>query len=420
MNITKNLVIAGVATLAAACSSPESHELQLGNWRGEFAIEDKRIPFNFVVEDDTSSLVKVYLTNADDKAPLDSVYYKGDSVIVSIQVYDALLVGKITGDSLKGYFRKNQIAKQGVPFVAVRNQTKRFTLNDTSATHSVNGKWSVNLISEKDGKPVSRYTVGVFNQSGAQVTGTILTTTGDYRHLEGVLDGTQLKLSAFSGSNPSLINAVLVDSLHLLGEFITPNGKVIVEATKSDTAQLPDPYKLTYLKSGYERLSFSFPNLNGKPVALTDERFKGKVVVFTISGSWCPNCVDEASFLSPWYKQNKDRGVEVLTLSFERKDDFEFAKERIGKFIKKFDIGYEVLFAGIADKKIVAEKLPELNTFLSFPTTFFIDREGRVRKVHTGYNGPATGKYYQEFIKEFNEQVDALVAEPAKEKTASE
>jgi len=82
----------------------------------------------------------------------------------------------------------------------------------------------------------------------------------------------------------------------------------------------------------------------------------------------------------------------VLTLSFERKDDFEFAKERIGKFIKKFDIGYEVLFAGIADKKIVAEKLPELNTFLSFPTTFFIDREGRVRKIHTGYKGPATGK----------------------------
>jgi hypothetical protein len=70
------------------------------------------------------------------------------------------------------------------------------------------------------------------------------------------------------------------------------------------------------------------------------------------------------------------------------------------------------LFAGIADKKIVAEKLPQLNTFLSFPTTIFIDKNGKVRKVHTGYNGPATGKYYQEFLKEFNDTVDGLLSEP--------
>jgi hypothetical protein len=122
--------------------------------------------------------------------------------------------------------------------------------------------------------------------------------------------------------------------------------------------------------------------------------------------------VDEASFLSPWYNENKSKGVEVLTLSFERKDDFNFAKERIGTFKKRFEIEYEVLFAGIADKKIVAEKLPQLNTFLSFPTTIFIDKNGKVRKVHTGYNGPATGKYYQEFLKEFNDTVDGLLSEP--------
>jgi hypothetical protein len=63
----------------------------------------------------------------------------------------------------------------------------------------------------------------------------------------------------------------------------------------------------------------------------------------------------------------------------------------------------------------VAEKLPELNTFLSFPTTFFIDKSGKVRKVHTGYSGPATGKYYQEYIKEFNDEVNALVNEPGNE-----
>jgi len=79
--------------------------------------------------------------------------------------------------------------------------------------------------------------------------------------------------------------------------------------------------------------------------------------------------------------------------------------------IKRYDIQYDILFGGVADKQVVAQKLPELNTFLSFPTTFFIDRSGKVRKVHTGYNGPATGKYYDEFIHEFNAEVDALVGE---------
>jgi len=99
-------------------------------------------------------------------------------------------------------------------------------VNDSSKVNSVNGTWSVNLISERDGKPTSRYTVGVLEQQGNKVTGTILTTTGDYRYLEGIIDGTQLKLSAFSGSSPSLIEAVLTDSIHLTGEFISPGGKV--------------------------------------------------------------------------------------------------------------------------------------------------------------------------------------------------
>lgn len=410
MKIIRVLSI-GAVVILASCGTKQKEELQIGSWRGEFTVDDKIVPFNFKVEDDTAALLKVSLLNADEKATLDSVTYKGDSVVIPIKVYDALLIGKVKGDSLAGYFRKKQVAKQGIPFIAVRNQTYRFTVNDSLLSRSVSGKWSVNLISERDGKPTARYTVGVLEQKGNKVTGTILTTTGDYRYLEGVLDGSQLKLSAFSGSNPTLIEASLVDSVHLKGEFISPGGKVILEAIKSDTAQLPNPYELTYLKPGFEKLSFSFPNLGGKQVSLTDDKYKGKVVIVTVSGSWCPNCVDEASFLSPWYKRNKERGIEIVSLSFERKDDFNFAKERIGTFVKRFDIQYDVLFAGVADKKVVAEKLPELNTFISFPTTFFIDKAGKVRKVHTGYNGPATGKYYQEFLKEFNDEVDLLVNE---------
>lgn len=398
-----------IATIASCTRSHE--ELYLGAWRGEFQVDDKTIPFNFEVTKSDNAAPQVFLINGSERAQLDSIYYRADSVVINVDIYDALLVGKIENNAVKGFFRKNQSGKQGIPFTATRGETSRFIVKDETSTSNVGGKWSVRLISEKDGKETSRYTVGLFDQKDNKVTGTILTTTGDYRFLEGVVDGNELKLSAFSGSSPSLIEAQLTGSDHLEGEFISPGGKTKLIAIKSDTAKLPDAYALTYLKDGFDRFSFSFPDLNGKPVSLKDDKYKGKVVILTILGSWCPNCVDEAAYLAPWYKENKDRGIEIVGLSFERKDDLEFAKKRLGVFVKKFDVQYDILFGGVADKKVVAEKLPELNTFLSFPTTFFIDKTGRVRKVHTGYDGPATGEYYKKFIEEFNKEVDDLVNE---------
>lgn len=412
MNIlTKFLFALVVVALVSSCSK-SNEELYSGAWRGEFLIDGTTVPFNFEVVSNDKAAPQVFLINGEERAQLDSIYYKADSVVINIDIYDALLIGKLEGDEVKGYFRKNQSAKQGLPFIAKRGDADRFDVQDPAAASKVEGKWSVRLITEKDGVETSRYTVGLFEQQDHKVTGTILTTTGDYRFLEGVADGNELKLSAFSGSNPTLIEAQFTDSTHFSGEFISPGGKVKLVAVKSDTAALPDAYSLTYLKDGADRFSFTFPDLNGKPVSLKDDKYKGKVVVFTIGGSWCPNCVDEAAYLAPWYKENKDRGVEVVNLSFERKDDLAFAKKRLDVQIKRFDIQYDILFGGVADKKSVAEKLPELNTFLSYPTTFFIDKSGKVRKVHTGYDGPATGAYYEKFKKDFNDEVTALINEP--------
>jgi peroxiredoxin len=412
-NPWKIVPLAALVLLAASCKvQEESATLRSGAWRGELALGSNRVPFNFTVSENAAR-PHVFLLNGGERALLDSIYYRGDSLVIPIDLYDAVLVGRVQGDSLWGFFRKNQASRRGIPFRAARNQSFRFEIKDKSAPVPVAGTWSVTLTSEREGKKTSRYTVGLLEQEGHKVTGTILTTTGDYRYLEGVVDGKALKLSAFSGSNPTLIDARLTDNTHFTGEFLSPGGKVWLDAVKSDTAKLPDAYALTHLRPGFDRLSFSFPDLEGKQVKLSDDKYKGKVVVVTILGSWCPNCIDEAAFLSPWYKENKARGVEIVGLSFERKDDLAIAKTRLTPLIRRYDIEYDILFGGVADKQVVAQKLPELNTFLSFPTTFFIDRSGKVRKVHTGYNGPATGKYYDEFIHEFNAEVDALVGESA-------
>jgi len=397
-----------VLILLNGCSPNPSPDLQIGKWRGVFGYLGTEIPFNFSVEDDTAGNVKVLLTNADERFQLDSVRYERDSVIIPIDVYDALLIAKVNKDSLHGYFRKNQSAKQGIPFKAARNQTFRFGKEENNSTSQIksSGTWSVFINGEKG----QRYTVGKFHQTGTKVTGTFLTITGDYRYFEGTVEGDSLKVSAFSGSNPTLFKARFSDSLHLEGVYLSFSGKSKVMAIKNDTAKLPDPYKLTYLKKGFDKLEFSFPDLSGKTVSLTDLKFRGKVVIVTIQGSWCPNCLDEAAFLSPWYKQNKERGVEIIGLSFERKDDLAFARQRIEKFIKRFDIQYYVLFAGLSDKAEASKKLPALNAVLAFPTTIILDRSGKVWKIHTGFSGPATGAPYEEFIQEFKADVDAALS----------
>lgn len=396
-----------LAAIVVSCTPPPAN-FELGAWRGVFKSPGAEFPFQFEIIDDTAGTVKAVFTNGEEKVYFDSIRYERDSVIVPIDLFDAYFIGKLTDQSWSGYFRKAQSNRQGIPFTATPGKQPRFEQKNAQSSLPINGKWSVSLINDKG---TSRYTVGLFNQQDNTITGTILTTTGDYRYFEGIADGDSVKLSGFGGSNPSLLQVKVIDSTHITGELYSPAGKTKLIAVKSDTAKLPDPYKLTYLKPGYDKFTFQFPDLTGKTVSLEDEKYQNKAVIVTLTGSWCPNCMDETAFLAPWYKENKHRGVEIIALSFERKDDLTFVRERIEKLVKRFDAEYDFLFAGLADKTQAAEKLPALNAVLSFPTTIFIDKAGKVRKIHTGFNGPATGIYYEEFVRDFNHEVDLILGD---------
>ena len=166
---------------------------------------------------------------------------------------------------------------------------------------------------------------------------------------------------------------------------------------------------MTRLKEGTPFFDFSFPDVNGRPLSLKDKKFKNKVVIVTIGGTWCPNCVDETSFLAPWYTANHARGVEIVSIQYERSTEPAYVRKVLTRFREKYNIGYDQVFGGLADKQGVARSLPALNGFLAFPTTIFIDRKGKVAQIHTGYSGPATGSYYRHFVEEFNEEVDYLL-----------
>ena len=116
-------------------------------------------------------------------------------------------------------------------------------------------------------------------------------------------------------------------------------------------------------------------------------------------------------FLNPWYQENKERGVEIIGLAFERKDDFAYASTRVKRMQSKMGIAYPIVIAGTDKKESTAAALPMLSGVRAFPTTIFVGKDGKVKKIHTGFTGPGTGTYYDEFKEDFNETVNDLLNE---------
>jgi len=402
-------ILIAVAATFASCKQETSHNLKEGKWRGEFSISEQKFPFLFEVTTASTDSVTVYLINGTERVPLTDITYSGDSITIPIEAYDARLTGIINDDKFDGRFIKQYIdGDEGVPFNAIKSDAPRFEKAEQPTEVSLAGKWDINFISENGD---TTRNVGIFNQEGDALTGSILTNAGDLRYLEGALTNDGFQFSAFAGLSPYLIKSQFEGNDNFTGEFYTTRGVVKLTGKRNAEAALADPYSLAYMKKGFDRLDFTFPDIEGRQVSLSDTRYKDKVVIVSILGSWCPNCLDEMEYLSPWYKENKDRGVEIIGLSFERKDDPEYVKTVLSRLIKKYGVDYKILFAGKLSDDATAKALPQVSKILGYPTTIFIDKKGIVRKIHTGFNGPATGLFYEEFKQDFNKVVDDLLVE---------
>lgn len=400
------LTVFSILLFASCQTHKEMAELKSGTWRGVIHMQGQELPFTFRITNDSGNY-KAYLQNAGEEILLDEIEITGDTVEMHLHIFDASLKAKINGDKLEGTFVKYYAPEVNQPFTATYNEDYRFAPKQTtSASVDYTGKYQLVFKADKETYP----SVGVFEQQGNYVTGSFLTPTGDYRYLEGnVVDG-KLKLSTFDGNHAYIFIAGF-EGDSLKGDYYA--GKSSHETfggVKNAQAAMPDAEGLTLLKPGYEKLEFSFPDLNGNKVSLSDERFKNKVVILQLFGTWCPNCMDETKFLAPWYKENKDRGVEILGLAYERKDDFEYAKSRIQKMKEKIEIPYQFVIAGVNDKEKASQTLPALNKILAFPTTIFVGKDGKVKHIHTGFEGPGTGIYYEQFKERFNQIVNELIA----------
>lgn len=399
------VLIIGFISVVSCSTEPKAPDLQEGTWRGVIHMQELELPFLFEVSKENENYA-VHVNNGAEEFEMDNVKVTADSLMFSLHIFDIDIKAKINGDQLEGWYIKNYLEDYKLPFTATFNKTQRFEA--ANSTPDFDGKWDLTFTTDSG----SAYKgIGVFEQKENLLSGTILTPTGDYRFLEGPNTATKFDLYTFDGNHAFIFEAEKKND-SIFGTFYS--GRTYTESfvgVKNPDIELPDANELTFLKEGYDKLEFTFPDLNGNPVSLTDEKYQDKVVLVQIFGTWCPNCMDETIFYRDWYEKNKDRGVEIIGLAYEIKDDFDYAKSRVEKMKQNLNVNYDFLIAGTSSKSAAAETLPMLNHIMSFPTSIFIDRKGNVRKIHTGFSGPATGDYYTKYVDEFNFFMDSLLTE---------
>lgn len=393
--------------LAAGCGNKNETNQLIGKWLFTFQLPNAELPFNAEVISEENEL-QFYVVNGEERIRADRFRISDDSVIISLPIFNTAILGKFDNGQISGdfidYSRKGDYR---IPLSATKSFESRFDVKKESAVNAA-GKWRVRFSPDSD----SEYeAIGEFQQLGSRAVGTFLTTTGDYRFLEGNVSGDSLFLSCFDGSHAFLFKAK-IDGDSISGDFWSgSHWQENWVGVKDDSFSLPNPNELTFLKPGYESIEFSFENLNGEVVSLTDEKYQDKVVVVQLLGSWCPNCKDETAYLVSLYEKYNAQGLEIISLAFEKSENEETNIRSLNRLRDHFNVQYEILLAGKASKTEAAEKLPMLNHVLSFPTAIFIDRTGKVRRIHTGFSGPGTGEYYQEFVEETNEFVTQLLIE---------
>ena len=337
--------------------------------------------------------------NGSERIRLDSVQYgrdrtqARDTMNVWFPEYATYLHAEIRGGVMVGEWVVTTKENYRIPFYAHSGRDYRFTNLTEKPLRDLTGNWAALFSVEKEAKEQEK-AIGEFKQNGNHLEGTFRTETGDYRFLEGTIQGRKFWMSCFDGAHAFLFSgSVQGDSLQ--GEFRSGHKyQTLWTGWKDPNFELGAADSLTKLKTN-AKISFKVNNPAGKEISFPSPELDSKIKIFTVMGTWCPNCKDEQLFLRDFLKENPElaKQISVIGFSFERIKDPAKANAHLLEYKQKLAIPFEVVYAGAADKESAAAFFPALDKVMAFPTMMILDKHNQVRQVHTGFDGPATSRY---------------------------
>lgn len=404
------------AGLIAAAQQPARH------WTGTAAVVNNGsnkgasvpVQLDLSAASKNGSIVGAFV-NGPERSTSSSGTLTGSHLVLHFQSFSRTLEGDIQGDTLRATFSGARIKPWPLVLHVDRDGKPKTTFaaaKPGAGGPTINGDWE---IAGKSSKGESAWTMHVEPYAGnGEIRAVIQHVDGDSGSLYGRFDEASgaYKVSQFADSGATIYAlAPQADgTLRVTNLRDTDESNLARRPTDARRENLAPPTASTEqstVKDPAEPLHFSGPNLAGTFVNSTDPQFKGKVVIVTISGSWCPNCHDEAPFLVDLYNKYHARGLEIVDLSFEEGDQLK-NPERLRAFITRYRIPYPVLLMGTPDD--LQEKLPQGKNLNSWPTTFFIGRDGLVKETHAGFSGPATGEANVKLKAEVSALVERLLA----------
>ena len=368
------------------------------------SLETPAGPLPFIVH---ANATTGWVENGSERIPIPAVRWDSERLVLDFPHYASRI--EATWDStleeFQGIWRKRRGRdnEAKVPFQARETSLARFGDQLGSAPEWV-GRFRVHFAGEDPA-------LAIWNEVEGGLEGTFLTTTGDYRTLAGAADASRLRLSCFDGAHAFLFHATRDAMGEIAGVFWSGNWwHTTWTAVRDETFTLPDPMELTTWNADVTFDSLAFPDLDGIQRRLSDPAFAGKARIIQVFGSWCPNCHDAALYLRELHERYRHRGLSIVGLAFELTGEFETDREQVVRSIERHGTPYPILVAGSADKATATEQLRALSFVKSYPTTIFLDAEGEVRSIYTGFSGPATGHHYDALRARFEGEIEALLA----------
>jgi thiol-disulfide isomerase/thioredoxin len=393
----------GLLVLAAA-SLPATGLAQSidGLWDATVTVNSVPIPFRIELSSKGTEATS-YFFNGDEKVnPSTEGSFRDGFLDLKFASYATELKATFNEGMLTGSFGGG--SGSSYLFQAKRHSPSLMAAANNS-TPVIDGRWEIQVKSPK-GESAWHFFV---KQSGANVSAAILRVDGDTGTLSGNYRDGKFVLSHFTGERPFYLEVTpLADGTMQLALSNYHETQTLIamrpEGARSKGLAPPDdPTQHTKLKDPNEPLHFSFPDLQGRTISDRDVRFRGKVILVNITGSWCPNCHDEAPFLEALYQKYHNQGLEIVALDFEPAEQLTDLS-RLRAFIQRYGIEYTYLVAG--EPSQLNEKLPQAENLNAWPTTFFVGRDGLVHDVHTGFTSRASGS----FDSDLKDQIDSDVA----------
>jgi thiol-disulfide isomerase/thioredoxin len=373
-----------------------------GPWKAVLDLAGGALPFSIQI-DAKGKGWGARLCNAATCQPFSAVRLAGDSIILEIADYAAVLKAAMRPDSLVGYY--HNVGSNGprtIPFRAARGHWPIST-----APKRLVGRWDATYYQDLGTSP----RVLVFSNGPGGFQGRMISSTSDYGPFTGAVVGDSFAIGLFDGSFVYLLTGKLVRDT-LRGVFHaglrTQTPWIAVRSTGAPHLKSPNEVSRADTTTP---LRFAFPDLGGRLVRNDDPRFRGKVLLLDIIGSWCPTCHDATPELLRLYRRYHSRGLEIIGLAFEATGDSTIDAPQVRRYRDKFGITFPLLLAGVNDTESIAAALPQLQDVTAFPTTVFIGRDGRVRRIHAGFHGLAAGPQHTRLVREFESEIEELLSE---------